>query len=132
MFVSPSLLKSVIRGLDASTVWMNLCSLVQHITEELSLSLALPLEIFQACEMRSQVNHSARTLRSMKSTEMQSKRCSLEELPRELKGYGYNATHAKHASCSLSHKQTVPTHNVLNHIKSSLNLIELQIQYFIC
>lgn len=50
LFFCSLLLKYVSRDLDPFTVWMSLCSLVQHITEELSLSLALPLEIFQACE----------------------------------------------------------------------------------
>jgi len=90
---SLSLLKSVSWYLNASTLWMSLCSLVQQITEELSLSLALPLEIFQACETPGEPQRQD-ALTYEKYRESNQKLCTLEELPDWGwdQGYGYNTT----------------------------------------
>lgn len=138
------LLKSVSRKLDPITVWLILCSLVQHITEELSLSLALPVEIFQACESPGEPQLQD-ALKYEKYRDVIRRGALQKNYPGELKDYGYNATHAKHAPCSLSHEQTVTwihpisvqtNHKALGNVhsrkcfkstKSPLNLIQLQI-----
>lgn len=101
------LLKSVSRKLDPITVWLILCSLVQHITEELSLSLALPVEIFQACESPGEPQLQDEY---EKYPDIMRREALQKNYPGEFKDYGYNATHAKHTSCSFWHERTVPMH----------------------
>lgn len=88
---------------------MILCSLVQQITEELSLSLALPVEIFQACETPGEP-HLQDALKYEKYRDVIRREALQKNYPGELKDYRYNATHAKHASCSLSH-ELLPKYN---------------------
>ncbi len=105
------LLKSVSRNLDPSTVWMILCSLVQQITEELSLSLALPVEIFQACESPGEP-HLQDALKYEKYRDVIRRGALQKKYPGELKDYEYNATHT---SCFLLHELNTSQFNQTNH-----------------